>query len=302
MFFAIFAQTKYLNNYKMSKTSKITVKHYLEKKVKPMLVYDDIEYGYPLYYRITYKRKTTNIKSFTGAVMTEKAYEYFRSTNEVHSYETNYKAGFTHLKLENELLFIEKAVEQIVNQDSDIVVFDEYFVENLKTFFNDLKESLYYQGWYSYTQKLDLRVKKQTRKKPYTVSEILNQKINLSNEDIDFDNQYKKFSDDEKGYNQERFYHIFNKEKSLIECLNVINDVSEVDLFPYIHKNTLKYWQVIGLILITYPNTVFIDFFVNYDIQRILEVKEKNNVDLTNIEVTDICNKLKNNHLGIYFK
>ncbi|MBF7091116.1 hypothetical protein IUY40_06150 [Flavobacterium sp. ALJ2] len=285
----------------MTKQSKITVKHYLEKKVKPTMVYDDLPLGYPLYYRITYKRKTTNLKSFTGAIMTEKAYEHFKTTNEVLSYETNYKTGFTHLKLEDELLFLEKAIEQLVNKNSDIVVFDEYFVENLKTFFNDLRESLYFQGWYSYKQKLDLRVKDKSRKSPLTVSEILNQKIDLSKEDIDFNNQYKKFND-EKGYNQERFYHIFDKGKSLIECLNIIKEVTEIDLFPYIHKNTLKYWQVIGLILIAYPRTIFIDFFVNYDIKKILDIKEKNNVDLTAIEVTDICNKLKNNHLGIYFK
>ena len=120
----------------MNKKSKITVKHYLEKKVKPTVVYPAIELGFPLYYRITYKRKTTNLKSFTGAIMTEKAYEHFKETNKVDNYETNYKRSCINLRLENELLFLEKALEEITRNNENISAFDEYFIENLKTFFN----------------------------------------------------------------------------------------------------------------------------------------------------------------------
>lgn len=284
----------------MSKTSKITVKHYLEKKVKPIRVYSDTELGYPLYYRITYKRKTTNIKSFTGAIMTEKAYEHFSNTNEVYSYETNYKTGFINLKLENELFFIQKAVEEIVKNDNEIVVFDEYFIENLKTFFIDLEESLFSQGWYKYDQELDLKVKNKISK-PLTTKQLLNQKFTETKEDIEFNKQYKKFDDDTSYYLKESFYHIFNKEKSLIYCLNTLKEVTGFDAFPFIHLNTIKFWHVIGLILRVYERTLFIDFFINYDIEKIIKANNSNE-SVTNEEIINICNKLKNNHLGVYFK
>lgn len=284
----------------MSKTSKITVKHYLEKKVKPMVVYRDLELGYPLYYRITYKRKTTNLKSFTGAVMTEKAYEQFKATNKVNNYETNYKVAQHNLKLENELFFIEKALEAMTVNNEDISAFDEYFVENLKTFFNDLKESLYYQGWYKYEQKLDL-MDKPKNSKPLTTKQLLNKKFVLSKEDIEFENQYKDLDETTRYYIKEQFYYIFNKENSLIYSLNILKKVTGLDAYPYIHSNTIKFWHVIDLILLVYPNTLFIDFFINFNIEKIIKANNRNKT-VTDSEIVTICNKLKNNHLGIYFK
>jgi hypothetical protein len=271
----------------MNKKSKITVKHYLEKKVKPTVVYDDIELGFPLYYRITYKRKTTNLKSFTGAIMTEKAYEYFKKTNKVDDFETNYKGSYINLRIENELLFLEKALEEITRNNENISAFDEHFIENLKTFFNDLEESLYFQGWHKHIQELDLK-EKPINKEPLTVKQILNKKT----DDYDDDTNYHL-----KG----EFYHIFNKDKSLIYCLNTLKETTGFDAFPYIHANTIKFWHVIGLILKVYPNTLFIDFFINFDLQKIIKMNS-NNKNVTNNEIELICNKLKNNHLGIYFK
>ncbi|WP_233882079.1 hypothetical protein [Tenacibaculum piscium] len=286
----------------MIKKSKITVKHYLEKKVKPLRVYRDLPLGYPLYYRITYKRKTTNLKSFTGAVMTEKAYEHFKKTNKALNYETNYQqTDVFHLKIEKELFFIEKALEEIINNDEDISAFDEYFIEKLKTFFKGLEESLYSQGWYKYKQKLDLMKVSKFREEPYTVKEILNQKIILSKEDVNFEKKYEKFEELTRHHEQEEFYYIFNKEKSLIYSLNILKKITGLDAFSYIHTNTIKFWHVIGLILSVYPHTLFIDFFINFDIDKIIK-KNNNNKTVTNSEIKTICNKLKNNHLGVYFK
>lgn len=284
----------------MSKQSKITVKHYFEKKVKPQLVYDDLPLGHPLYYRITYKRKTTNIKSFTGAIMTEKAYLEFEKTNIPNAYETNYRNPIVNLKLENELFFIQKALENIIEKNENISAFDEYFVDYLRSFFIDLQESLFSQGWQNYKQELELKTKSKSSK-PMTVKQILNQKFVDTKEDIEFNNQYKKYDDDTNYYLKEQFYYIFNKEQSLIYCLNTLKKTTGFDAFPFIHANTIKFWHVIGLILIVYERTLFIDFFINYDVDRIIKAN-KNNTAVTNEEITTICNKLKNNHLGVYFK
>ena len=288
----------------MSKQSKITVKHYLEKKVKPTVVYRDLPLGYPLYYRITYKTKTTNLRSFTGAVMTEKAYEQFKNTNKPDAYETNYKVAHINLKLENELFFLEKAIEEIAKSDENIEVFDKYFIENLKTFFNDLQECLFFQAWLNYEQEIELKNKRISSGKilkPLTVTQILNQKITKTKEDIQFENQYKNIDESKRFFLEEQFYYIFNQEKSLIYSLNILKEVTGFDAFPYIHSNTLKLWHVIGLILRIHERTLFIDFFINYDVEKIIEANNKN-IIVTDEEIKNICNKLKNNHLGVYFK
>ena len=288
----------------MSKQSKITVKHYLEKKVKPTVVYRDLPLGYPLYYRITYKTKTTNLRSFTGAVMTEKAYEQFKNTNKPDAYETNYKVAHINLKLENELFFLEKAIEEIAKSDENIEVFDKYFIENLKTFFNDLQECLFFQAWLNYEQEIELKNKRISSGKilkPLTVTQILNQKITKTKEDIQFENQYKNIDESKRFFLEEQFYYIFNQEKSLIYSLNILKEVTGFDAFPYIHSNTLKLWHVIGLILRIHERTLFIDFFINYDVEKIIEANNQN-IIVTDEEIKNICNKLKNNHLGVYFK
>ncbi|MBY0243967.1 MAG: hypothetical protein K2Q03_00775 [Sphingobacteriaceae bacterium] len=283
----------------MKKQSKITVKHYLEKKVKPQLVYSDSPLGHPLYYRITYKTKTTNLKSFTGAIMTEKAYKHFKETNTVLHRETNYKFTNINLKLENELFFIEKAIEEIVTKEESITVFDEYFIDNLKTFFKDLKESLYFQGWYKYKQRLDLMPKTKTKSKALTVKQLLKMKFEPTNEDIQLDKQFDKYK--EKGVAQHWFYNIFNREESLIHSINILKEVTGFDATPYIHINTIKVWHVIDLITSVYQRTIFIDFLINYDIETIIK-QNKGNKIVSNTEIESICNRLKNNHLGVYFK
>lgn len=287
----------------MKKPSKITVKHFFEKKVKPQLVYNDLELGHPIYYRITYKRKTTNIRSFTGAIMTEKAYNKFNETNEVDIYETNYSNQNPNLKLENELIYIRKALDFIIEENENISAFDDSFVENLKTFFIDLKETLYTQAWRYYIQNIEFKTAQtKTKFKQYTLEQVLKLKQPPpTKEDIDFDNSFNSIDENKRHFLQEQFYYIFNKEQSLFYSLNTLKEVTGFDAFPFIHKNTIKFWHVINLILIVYPNTIFIDFLINFDLDKIIKANNNNNL-VTNEEIKIICNKLKNNHLGIYFK
>ena len=96
---------------------KITVKRFLNKKLKPLEVYKDLELGYPLYYSITYNRKTQHIKSLCGAVMTQKAFEYLEQTGEPLNYETNYQITYIKVNLKDELFLITKALELIINNE-----------------------------------------------------------------------------------------------------------------------------------------------------------------------------------------
>ena len=122
---------------------KITVKRFFNKKVKPIEVYDDLELGYPLYYSITYNRKTQHIKSLCGAVMTEKAFNYLEETGEPFNYETNYLITDYKVSLKKELFLITKATEIIVQNEKVENILNEDFVPRLKEYFRDLRESLY---------------------------------------------------------------------------------------------------------------------------------------------------------------
>jgi hypothetical protein len=279
--------------------SKITVKHYLEKKVKSKIIYDNLV-AFPLYYRITYQRKTTNIKSFTGALMTEKAYEIFNETNEVYNYETNILKNIN-LNLSAELFFIENALHEIIKEDADSDPFDTDFTEKIKTYFEDLKESLLFQGWYSHKPSLQISSFNKSKNKTYTVEDILNQKIVLTPADIDFNSRYEKL-DQLSGFYQSNFYNSFNKENTLLQNLIFIKEVTNFDLLPFIHSDTIKFWQVIHLILLTYEKTIFIDFLTNYNTDRIIETNKKVDYSVSNDEIVKVCEKLVNNHLGIYIK
>lgn len=105
----------------MSLAGKVTVKHYLEKKVKPILIYGEV-WAYPLYIRITVNRRTTQLKSITGALMSENAFERYVSTGKVYNYEThleNYTNHFLHIEEEPQLvkLCIETLASKIQDYD-----------------------------------------------------------------------------------------------------------------------------------------------------------------------------------------
>lgn len=62
--------------------SRVTVKHYLEKRVNPIDI-SDIDKDFinkelfPIYVQLTFKRKTFKFKSYSGIIMTEKGFDEF---------------------------------------------------------------------------------------------------------------------------------------------------------------------------------------------------------------------------------
>ena len=84
-----------------------------------------------------------------------------------------------------------------------------------------------------------------------------------------------------------------------------IKKVTGFDLEPFIYKETLKLWYVINLILIEYSkndNYFFIDFFINYDVDKLIKINEKQNYPVNNKEIDTICKLLINNHLDRFIK
>jgi hypothetical protein len=158
-----------------------------------------------------------------------------------------------------------------------------------------------FQGWYSFKPSLKLSTYNKSERKEFTVDDILKQKFEVSGADLEFNKKYEKLEELSDFY-KANFYNSFNKENTLLQNLSFIKDVTTFDLEPFIHQETIKFWQIINLVLLTYESTIFIDFLINYNIDRIIETNKITGYEVSKEEIKGVCNKLTNNHLGIYIK
>lgn len=278
---------------------KITVKRFFNKKLKPIEVYDDLkELGYPLYYSITYNRKTQHIKSLCGAVMTEKAFNYLEQTNEPLYYETNYLPTEYYLRLNDELFLIAKATEIIINSEEYENILDPEFIPRLKEYFEDLRKALYFEGWLKYMQNADPRPK--GKAKTYTIEELY--KIKPKQKEVDFENAFIGLVDKKDTYYfAQQFYYCFNQKNNLLYNLSVLEKILKIDLTKYIYIDTLKFWQVIHLMELTHEGALLVQFVTDFDPKKYIELNKKMKYNLTDDEIILISKKLKNRVLNISF-
>jgi len=120
---------------------KVTVKHYLEKKVNPVLIYGDI-HAYPIYVRITVNRKTTQLKSITEALMSEKAFEYYKNTGEIYNHESFIINNTTNhfLSFKEEPKLIQLCVETLAAKYKDFDFSNRTVREQIMLFLTNTKE------------------------------------------------------------------------------------------------------------------------------------------------------------------
>ncbi|MEJ8606536.1 hypothetical protein JSO56_06330 [Riemerella anatipestifer] len=277
---------------------KITVKHFLNKRVKPLDIGQGVkELGYPLYYSITYNRKTQNIKSLKGAVMTEKAYKHLKETGKTYGYETNYLYSLPYI-LDDELDYIKKAVSFIVNDRKQEDIFDKNFVNALKDYFEPLDDALYYIGWldYQHLQKNFVHTRKERKgnkiPKPLTVKDILNQKITLTPDEVRMEELYSKFKN--KYYEMEQFYYSFNKERNLLVSINKIEKITGQNLKQFFYEDTIKYWYVINLVLRSYNDRALkIDFLLDFDPSKYIATNKELGYPVSDEEIILISKELR---------
>ncbi|MCK0203566.1 hypothetical protein MWN41_11130 [Ornithobacterium rhinotracheale] len=279
---------------------KITIKSFLNKRVKPIQVYSDIEEnGYPLYYSITYDRRTQNMRSLTGAVMTEKAFKHLKQTGEPLHRETNYQSTDIQIRLSDELGYLNKAVEFIVTERKITNIFNSYFTEVLKGYFNRLQDELYHIGWLDYyhnpknfIKDRKERYKKEKHKPPMTAEEIISQKIELDPEEKRMLEVYKNH--EHPYYEMEQLYYSFNSGKNLLLGINQVEKITGVDIKKYFFEDTLKYWYVINLVLRSYNDiAVKIDFILDFKPNKYIELNKKLKYPVSDDEIILIANELK---------
>ena len=288
---------------------KITIKRFLNKRIKPIQVYDDIEdLGYPLYYSITYNRKTQHIKSLTGAVMTEKAFEHLQETGEPLHFETNYFDEIDDgIRLQEEIIYLEKAVKFIVIDNGRDDIFDKDFTKTLKKYFENLEVSLFDIGWFKYKFSLENlhHIKEQEKQeelkrnkgkiklqKALTYDDIKNMKFELTEDEKRMNELYKDLKNAD--YEMQNLYYSFNKNKNLIAIIRDINKMIGKDKTKYFYNDTLKVWYVIHLITIYHDrNSPKIDFLLDFDPAKYIELNQKYQYPVTDNEINLISNELK---------
>lgn len=124
----------------MRQTGKVTVKHYLEKKVNPVLIYGDT-LAYPIYVRITVNRKTTQLKSITEALMSEKAFEHYENTGEIYNYESQIISATNHyLSFNEEPKLIQLCIETLASKYEDFDFSSRNVREQLTSFLTSTRE------------------------------------------------------------------------------------------------------------------------------------------------------------------
>lgn len=278
--------------------SKITIKRYLNKKLKPITVYDDVDKGYFIYYSITYNRKTQNIKSICGAVMTEKAFNILEKENSLYNFEINYTNVCNGFSIIEEFEYLHKIVETIVKKYPDINIFDSFFTPLVKSFFDSLKDKLYNIAWQKDSYDFLLNDKNDT-KNEYSVSDILDLKLYMN----ELDNSvYSKFSNFEHPeYERKQFYNSLNRSNNLIFNIECLSRISRINFKDYVLNSTLNMWHLINSIISFYGDKPKIVFILDLNHQKYYEDLLSKGIDCTEKEIILYCNYLENRLLAFDF-
>lgn len=111
---------------------KITIKHYLNTKVAPIIIYGKVE-AYPLYLQFIVNRKTQQIKSLFDVYMSKKAFEEFRNGETNYKKETNIKNYVFDFDFEDEPKQLETAIRFLLDNNIKFNLkskcFREYILE-----------------------------------------------------------------------------------------------------------------------------------------------------------------------------
>lgn len=126
-------------------SKKVTVKLYLEKKVKPIESHTG-PLAYPVYVRITVNRRTTQIKSITETFMSEDAFVFYTDTGCINHFETE-RFKFEYFSFDEERALIQRSVEILLDKDNDYNFSDGNIREHLMYMLKSTRDAFIYTGW-----------------------------------------------------------------------------------------------------------------------------------------------------------
>ena len=104
---------------------KVTIKHYLNKRLQPSIIYDGIT-AYPLYLQIIVQRKSQQIKSFFNAYQSEEAFNIMTSGGS--------KAEYINFSIGEEPKAIQTAIEYLIQNNIVYSLKSDCFKEFINTY------------------------------------------------------------------------------------------------------------------------------------------------------------------------
>lgn len=221
---------------------KITVKHYLNTKIKPISYFDDGKDYFPIYTQITYNRKTTQLRSFTDAITTKAGFDEIENGN------ADFKEiGFIHPY--NDGLNI---IEALKKEERDIGL-SIYYI---------LSHNIQIDGKHELREILQLFF--------VYISEILI-------ENAFYDWIADKFHD-HKTYKATRLYDAFNERFTLYDSIDLIKKYTKIDLSEYIAPKDWELSKYIYFYLKRTSNLTYIDLLrsdYKTEVNNIKEIKNK---------------------------
>lgn len=203
---------------------KITVKHYLNKRVKPFVEqYENIE-RWPIYIQVTHDRKTTQFRSFTNEVMSDAEFDAFLKTG--YREDHKIKHPFYKTNLQKELGRVENLLSFYLSGNWKFVNDERTILEILgKDFFKPAKEMLIQFCW-SYT--------------------------------------YCRPKTEKEAVFKEKLYQCFNQDIDLLQNIKLLKKYYSVDILEKIPNEDYELWHNLKLMINKIDdNMAFIDFIVS---------------------------------------
>jgi len=239
---------------------KITVKHFLNKKVKPILK-NELEF-YPLYLQIIYSKFSTERRSETGIFMTDSSFEYFLKNDKLLDSE------IIETKKWNR---IDELKEEISDSMMSIEVIEKYqFKVTRSTVFNAIKEL--------------------SRSSDILLTEILRNSIHSDILEKTIFKEHLKKPIEATAY--EGFLLCF--EGNIIDSINAIETYTGLNLSGYIKESDitrLKALQVIGTISDGKNFAEFILSDYDTELKRIMNVCTLELYEVTKSEINNWIQK-----------
>lgn len=229
---------------------KVTVKHYLNTNISiqelaPNGKYlNDIIY-HPIYVQITFARKTTQIRSYTGIFLTSEDYTYYKNG----IYEKMADAEKVKYLI-CEPKRIQSAIEYLLNKRENDVDRTDFLSGGIINKFDDIRGD---------------------------VEELMQpMEVKLIEFGWSYLNMISNRCLKEKTMD---IHNVFRIDMNLVTILNIIKQKTNYDLALFFEKGELNFWNNINLLIEKYEKEEysFIDFIENYDslINSVEGIKDK---------------------------
>lgn len=256
----------------MAKQSKITVKHYLNTNVKSTYILDKEDKDYPIYCRLSYKRKTISFRSFTGLLMTENEFEFYLKNEYIQRKKYTLSDIAQDYTLNDEVKYIDAIIKILQNNNDEIDIFKTNFTDDLRSYFEYAKKEILLVTWKNY----------------------LNISLTESVYNSEPNNEIKRLNKiySKNGKNPNEFSNILNNDNTLLENIENLKNITKYDITDYFNNETILFWKVVEIIINEYDNKPIIDVLVNSNVEKISKLCKKQNLILSKEFTIKIYNNL----------